>query len=153
MICRTWFIKALYFFFLVFGISLSFSFQKAPDVSVIDVDHYTGRKVVVGTEGGIVAMRNETVILRSGEVYYHNNVVNEYKYLKKLSKKQVRRVFHLAANPGLPHKKFEHPGNMSTFLQEFKNQRLIKNFVWGEPGVDVPPTLDKVYSEIINIIK
>jgi len=146
--------KKWLFLFLVLGIASGFGFQKAVDPKTIDVEHYNGPKIILGTEGGIIAMRNETVILRSGEVYYHNNVVkNDYRYLKTLNRKDVKRVFHLARNPGLPMGKYNHPGNMSTFLQLYRRQKLIKNFVWGEPGLEIPASLDKSYSGIINIIK
>jgi hypothetical protein len=135
------------------GIFASLAFQKAPGPNDIDVPTYKGKKIVLGTEGGVVAMRNETIILYSGQVYYHNTVINEYKFLKTLNSKQQKKVFKLIRNPKLPHKDFQHPGNMSTFLEYYQNNKLKKSYTWGEPGVEVPPALDKTYSEIINIIK
>jgi hypothetical protein len=145
--------KSIMLLILFIGTIISFSFQKAPDGSTIDVANYKGKKVIVGTEGGVVSMRNETIILYSGQVFYHNSVINEYKYLKTLPAKKTKQVFKLIKSPRLPHKQFNHPGNMSTFLEYYKRQKLVKSYIWGEPGIDVPPALDKTYSEIINILK
>ncbi len=134
----------------------AFSLALKPDKPVqhTDVESYTGHKIIIGTEGGIVAMRNETIILHTGEIFYHNNVAKEeYRYLKTLNKKDLRQVFCLGESLSLPWGGFSHPGNMSTFLQVYHNKKLIRNFVWGEPGTDVPASLDKAYSGIINIIK
>jgi hypothetical protein len=127
--------------------------QKPADPTKIDVGNYKGRKIIVGTEGGPASLRNETIILVSGEMYYHNNFVKDYKYLKTLNKTQKKAVFKLANNPALPHEGFNHPGNMSTFFEKYNHQKLDHKYVWGEPGVEVPEGLDQTYSGIINIIK
>jgi hypothetical protein len=146
-------LKHVLFRIAVFILAASgFAFQAGTGDN-IDVEHYTGKKIVIGTEGGLVSMRNETIILYTGQVYYHNNVINEYKYLKTLDKKQLKTVFKLIRTPGLPGKRFNHPGKMITFLQYYKNQKLIKDYAWGEPGVEIPAALDKTYSGIINIVK
>ncbi len=152
MISRVKFFSISFYSLFCFALLLSFSFQTSQP-GTIDIAHYPGKKIIVGTEGGIVSMRNETIILDNGKVYYHNNVIDEYKYLKTLDKKQTQKVFKLIRKPGLPGAKFTHPGKMSTFLQYYKNQKLKKDYIWGEPGVDIPSALDVAYSGIINTVK
>ncbi len=127
------------------------SFGKSGPDKAIDVAKYKGSKITIGTEGGTAKIRDEKIILHSGQVYEHDVVKNEYKYLKTLSGKDARRVFSMF--DGAAKSSFNHPGTSSSFVQQDHNGDISYYYIWGEEGVEVPEYVLSGYTEILKIIR
>ncbi len=123
--------------------------KTGPD-KIIDVVKYKGIKIIIGTEGGKAKIRQEKIILRSGQIYDHNIDKNEYKYIKTLTGKDVRHVFSVFS--GAPITSYNHPGTTSNYVEEDHNGKISFYYMWGEEGVEVPGFILSGYTEIVKII-
>ena len=135
--------------------------MKKPEEDI--VANYKGRKIVLGTEGGFASIRNERIILFGavldedsyvlGRVYEHNSASKEYHQIKKLDGEQVHHILSLFKKASKSVRTFNHPGNMSTFMNEYNHGKMVNQYIWGEAGVAVPEKLTETYSEILKTIK
>jgi len=127
------------------------SFGKSGNDKIVDVKNYKGTKITIGTDGGVSKRRDETVVLRSGQIFYHNIENNEYKYLKTLAGKDARRIFSMF--DGAAKSSFNHPGTSSSFIEQDHNGSISYYYIWGESGVEVPEYILTGYTEILKMIK
>jgi len=129
----------------------SICIAKKGNEKIADVKKYRGTKILIGTEGGASKSRDETVILKSGQIFTHNIEKDEYKYLKTLTGRETRKVFSMFN--GVPKSSFNHPGPPSSFVEQDHNGNISYYYIWGEQGIEVPEYILSGYAEILKIIR
>jgi len=129
----------------------SFGFKKAGDDEKIDVAKYKGQKIVIGNENTNGTIRDETIILRSGQVFSHAKGNAEYKFQKKLSNGDIHHIFGVIDRA--PITSFNHPGDPSFFIEEYSHGKVTNYYIWGEAGAEVPKYILEDYTDILKIAR
>ena len=126
-------------------------FKKAGGDENIDVVKYKGQKIVIGNENTNGTIRDETIILRSGEVFSHRKGKDEYKFQKKLSNGDIHRIFGMIDRAAIT--SFNHPGDPSSFIEAYSRGKVTNYYIWGEAGAEVPGYILEDYTAILKIVR
>jgi hypothetical protein len=129
----------------------AYGFKKTGGDENIDVAKYKGQKIVIGNENTNGTIRDETIILKSGQVFSHRKGNAEYKFQKKLSNGDVHRIFGLIDRAAIT--SFNHPGDPSSFIEAYSRGKVTNYYIWGEAGTEVPGYILEDYTEILKIVR
>lgn len=117
----------------------------------IDVTKYKGQKIVIGNENSSAGLRDETIILHSGQVFSHVKGKNEYRFQKKLTRGDIHRIFRMIDRAAIS--SFNHPGDQSSFIEGYNSGKVTNYYIWGEVGIEVPKYILEDYTEILKIVR
>lgn len=117
----------------------------------VDVAKYKGQKIVIGNENPSAGLRDETIILHSGQVYTHEKGKDEYKFQKKISNGDVHRIFGMIDRAAIS--SFNHPGDLSSFIEAYSHGKVTSYYIWGERGIEVPKYILEDYTAILKIVR
>jgi hypothetical protein len=112
--------------------------------------NYKGIQLVVGTSGGVTGMMKEYVLLENRQLFLSKGLTGEWKELRQLKRTQTKEIFSKASELGLASLKFNHPGNLTSYLI-FKQPPRSNEVKWGESGVLPPEGIVEFYNYLISI--
>ncbi len=112
--------------------------------------NYKGYQLVAGTSGGVTGMMKEYVLLGNGQLFLSKGLKGEWKEVRKLKKSKTKDIFNKAEELGLGTLKFNHPGNMTSYLI-LKLPPRSNEIKWGEPGISPPDGVSAFYNYLLSV--
>ena len=110
---------------------------------------YHDRQLIIGSGGGVTGAIKEYAVFENGQLFINKGVKGDWRELKSVSGRTVRKIFSKAESLGLDELKFNHPGNMSYYLI-YKNGKKSNEVKWGDANNQVPPEIAAFYQELIR---
>jgi len=129
----------------------AYGVKKGGEDDKIDVTKYKGQKIVIGNENPSAGLRDETIILHSGQVFSHVKGKDEYKFQKKISKGDIHHIFGMIGRAAIS--SYNHPGDLSSFIEAYDHSKVTNYYIWGERGIEVPGYILEDYTEILKIVR
>jgi amino acid permease len=133
---------------LTLFVAVFFASCSSPGKITNDTD---SQRLIFGSGGGFTGMYTSYGLYEDGRLF-SLLADSTQKQLKKLRKKQTRDIFALANNLKLAIPAFNHPGNMSSFIN-FRVYGVSTEYKWGDPNVSVPGEIKDFYSQLNAIVK
>ena len=108
-------------------------------------------KLIFGSGGGFTGKYVSFEIYKDGRIFSILSDKSQSK-VKKLRKKQTRKIFAQADSLKLNYPAFNHPGNMSYFIK-YKFSGDSTGYKWGDSNFSVPIEIKDFYNQLNAIIK
>lgn len=115
---------------------------------------YHGDKLVFGGGGGFAGIVVSYVLYGDGELYRQAPGKGQQDvFLKKISTAKRKKLFAKANAIYRSTAPFQHPGNMTDFLEIDKIRKESKKYSWGEPGYQPPADLKELHNLLMALIQ
>ncbi|MEI6765787.1 MAG: hypothetical protein WCM76_09110 [Bacteroidota bacterium] len=116
---------------------------------------YTNHSITLGRGGGFIGKYDSYTLKGNGEVFSTNAASAgsaPVSLSKKLDKKTVADLFSKAAALQFPNPEFNHPGNMTYYIEYFdgKQTHTIK---WGDFNLQPPISFKAFFDETWKTVK
>jgi hypothetical protein len=116
---------------------------------------YTNHSITLGRGGGFTGKYDAYSLKGNGEVFSINAASagsSPVSLSKKLDKKTVADVFRKAAALSFPNPEFNHPGNMTSYIEYFDGKQT-HSIKWGDFKIHPPDSFKTFFDETWNILK
>ncbi len=133
------------FILSIFGINNCNSQQNLPD-------NYSKKQIGFGRGGGFTGDWTYYYLLDNGDLFKKNLRDKDYTRLKTIDKKTVKSIFEKINEADFKNIKFDHPGNMSYFV-EIKNKNTSNKVCWGDVSNPVPANVGEIYKTLNSFVK
>ncbi|WP_338873155.1 FAD-binding oxidoreductase [Spirosoma sp. SC4-14] len=113
---------------------------------------YTGKQVVVGNGGGFTGASTSYYLLENGQLFGRRSHDTTFTFLAKQTTTNTKRIFSKVENScKIKKTRFDHPGNVYTFVQWRKGKTSYK-VTWGATGKKAPSNYPKFYNSFMAMI-
>jgi hypothetical protein len=113
---------------------------------------YTGRQILVGSGGGVTGFSTTYYLLENGKLFGRRSRDTTFTFIGQQTATNTKRVFSVAESKcKLKTAKFDHPGNIYTFI-EWKKGKQEHKVSWGAPGKVVPANYRQFYNSFMAMI-
>lgn len=110
-----------------------------------------GKRLKFGNGGGFTGIYTSYELHDDGLLFALKSD-NSKQQLKKLRKKQTREIFELAEKLKVSQPGFDHPGNMTSFIN-YEANGVTTEYKWGETNITVPAGIQDLYTKLNTIVK
>jgi len=112
-------------------------------------ESFQGKQIIISENGGFSGQTTQHIILENGQVFARTIFPASLKEMDKLKKKTVQEIFKKVDLLNISGINFQHPGNMTHSLA-FSNGQELYEVKWGDPGFQVPDSIQECYQFIRN---
>lgn len=140
-------------YFTLLACSLLIIFAGCKTSKPISLESYKGKKLIIGNSGGATGAILTWYILDNGKIYVTKSIQDEPKELKKLPKSTTNSLFEKAQALELSKDEFNHPGNMTYFIEFVSPPAPSNKIKWGDNAFNVPEKYLNFYKETLSIIQ
>lgn len=113
---------------------------------------YTGRQIRVGSGGGVTGFATTYYLLENGKLFGRRSRDTTFTFIGQQTATNTRRVFSVAESKcKIKTAKFDHPGNVYTFI-EWKKGKQEHKVSWGAAGKVVPANYRQFYNSFMAMI-
>lgn len=112
---------------------------------------YPHTQIQIGNGGGFAGVINQYAIYESGDVYYNNQIEENYTKIGKLDKNSVSQLLSNYSLLGLNEVILNEPGNIYSYINYVSEGKQHK-VLWGKR----PPlnkNVETFYNNILNTVK
>jgi hypothetical protein len=144
--------KTIFPFFLVL-ISISALGQTTKTVST-EMDSIAAKSkcyFVAGSSGGFSGQVTRYYFLSDGNVYRTESLMKKDSLIRHLTKKETKTVFKKLKALHLEKTEFNHPGNMTYFIEQNKKGK-VSTVKWGDSTKETPADISAFYKYIMDLI-
>jgi hypothetical protein len=142
-------------FYPVFFVLLSISaFSQTAKTTSTEVDSIAAKSkcyFVAGSSGGFSGQVTKYYFLSDGNVYRTESLMKRDSLIRHLTKKEAKTVFKKLKALHLEKIDFNHPGNMTYFIEQTKKGKasMVK---WGDNSKETPADVSEFYKYIMDLI-
>ncbi len=112
-------------------------------------DTYTESQIRFGSGGGVTGAIKTYCLLDNGRLFVQQTQNDEFKALKKVSKKAYQKLFASAKELEIANMKFKQPGNFYHFIEIHENGSKNR-IVWGSHQAEAPAGVEEFYRLLMN---
>ena len=138
-------------FFLLFTITSQAQEIKSDTLNIDSLAAKSKCYLVAGSGGGFSGQVVQYYVLSNGDVYRTESLTKESSLHKKLSKKETKSIFKKLKELHLEKMDFNHPGNMSYFIEQHKKGN-VSSVKWGDNKTETPPEVSSFYKFLMEKI-
>jgi len=139
------------FFFILFTVTSYAQKTKSDPLNLDSITAKSKNYIVAGSGGGFSGEIIQYYVLSNGSVYRSETLKKETSLYKKLSKKDTKSLFKKLKALHLEKIDFNHPGNMSHFIEEHKKGN-VHSVKWGDSAMKVPEQVNSFYKFLMDKI-
>jgi hypothetical protein len=142
------------FYSLVFILSALSSSGQVLNSDSINIDSIAAKSkcyIVTGSSGGFSGQIVQHYFFSDGNIYRSESLGKKNSWVKKLSKKETKIVFKKLKALHLEKVDFNHPGNMTYFIEQHKNG-IVNSIKWGDNKVQLPSDITTFHRYLMDII-
>lgn len=109
--------------------------------------------IVFGIGGGFTGL-NETYLLSEKGALSHVYDLNKTDtiFLKQCTKEDISGIMTLVNSNEIKQQNLSESGNMTVFIQIFKNKELYKDFKWPSGYEHLPASISSLHKQLISLI-
>lgn len=115
-------------------------------------DSLPKRQLLFGSGGGFVGKYTSNVLLENGQIFQKESVGGQFEEQKGIRKRKARAFFQAAEELELGAMDFNHPGNLSSFL-EFQTDSTTARVTWGDPNFPVNQKVKDLHVALSELVK
>jgi len=138
-------------FFILFTVT---SYAQTTKSDTLNIDSIAAKSkcyLVAGSGGGFSGQIIQYHVLNNGNVYRSESLKKESSLFKTLSKKEAKSIFKKLKELHLEKIDFNHPGNMSYFIEQHKKGN-VHSVKWGDGAMPAPAEVSSFYKFLMEKI-
>ncbi|MEL7121628.1 MAG: hypothetical protein AAFO07_19425 [Bacteroidota bacterium] len=113
-------------------------------------DNLPSRQVIFGSSGGYTGATTYYIVLENGQLFKHSSLEGTTVELKRIKKKQARKIFAAVDAIDLDAVERGRAVNYSQFM-EVKDSTGTERFIWDpKAGIEMDTTITNMYQEFIK---
>lgn len=110
------------------------------------------QQLIFGSGGGFTGKYDSNLLLENGQIFKKDFLNSQFIEQKGIRKRKARAFFRAADELELGQMDFNHPGNLSMFL-EFQTDSTTARVTWGDPNFAVNQKVKDLHVALSGLIK